>query len=1080
VDAVAGRAGVEDLYPLSPLQEGMLFHALHGGGAQAYQVQVAQRLEGRLDPALLRRAWAEVTGRHAVLRTSFVWEGLPRPLQRVHAAAEVPWTVQDWRGMPDAEQEAALERWLAEDRARGFDLGRAPLVRCAVFRVEDEAHWVAWNQHHILMDGWSVARVMNEVMQLYAAWSTGGAVELPRVRPYRDYIAWLQRQDGGAAERYWRGVLAGFQAPTPLAVDRAGAGEAGVRFARHDLALEPELTQRLQEFARGRQVTLNTLVQGAWGLLLAHYGGEPDVVFGAIASGRPAGLEGVEEMVGLFINTLPVRMQVPGGATPGAWLAELQRAQAEAREHEAAPLVQVQSWSEVPRGTPLFQSLVVFENYPVERAGGGGAGGALRLARGRVVDWTNYPLTLTAVPGPRLTFALGYDQGLFEAETAARMLRHLRRLLEQVARGDDRPLASLTLLDEAERGQVVHEWNRTEGPYPHVCIHELFEAQARATPDAVAVVFGTDTLTYAQLDARANRLAHALRRRGVGLEDRVALCMERGLDLLPVFFGILKAGAAYVPLDPTHPAERLRYMLEDSGARLLVTQSWLAERLPASMGGPAAGMPDLLLVDAAAGELEAMPDGRPETGVRPENLAYVYYTSGSTGRPKGVAMHHYGPSNYFAWGRDAYRAADGHGAPVFSSMAVDLTLANFIPLFAGERVELLQEGPGVEALAEAIRRSPGFSMIKITPTHLSLLNASLTPEEAAGAAGTLVIGADNLLAEPTLFWQSSAPGVRLLNEYGPTETVVGCSLYEIPAGRHPEGRIPIGRPITNLTMYVLDAAMQPLPAGVPGELYIGGVGVARGYLGRPGLTAEKFVPDPFAAPGARLYRTGDRARFLEDGNLEFLGRIDFQVKIRGYRVETGEVESVLAAHPTVRDALVMAREDQPGDLRLVAYVVPEAGAEPGADALRDALRERLPEYMVPSAFVFMDAFPAGTTGKVDRRALPVPEYASAEYVAPRTEVEARLSEIWAEVLGVEQAGVRDHFFESGGNSLLVMRLVGQVRAAFGVELSIRSVFAGPTLEAMAAEVERLVYEDILAIPDDEVPGEYAPAAAGEP
>jgi len=416
---------------------------------------------------------------------------------------------------------------------------------------------------------------------------------------------------------------------------------------------------------------------------------------------------------------------------------------------------------------------------------------------------------------------------------------------------------------------------------------------------------------------------------------------------------------------------------------------------------------------------------------------------------------------------------------VFSSMAVDLTLANFIPLFAGERVDLLPEGPGVEALAEAIGRSPGFAMIKITPTHLALLNASLSPEEAAASTGTLVIGADNLLAEPTRFWESNAPGVRLLNEYGPTETVVGCSLYEIPAGQHPEGRIPIGRPITNLTMYVLDAAMQPLPAGVPGELYIGGVGVARGYLGRPALTAEKFVPDPFAAPGDRLYRTGDRARFLEGGDIEFLGRIDFQVKIRGYRIEMGEVESVLAAHPSVRDALVMAREDQPGDRRLVAYVVPEPGTAAGEHVLRDALRERVPEYMVPSAFVFLPELPAGTTGKVDRRQLPAPEYASAEYVPPRTEAEETLAAIWADVLGVEQVGAPDHFFERGGHSLLIMRLIGQVRSAFGVELSIRTVFAMPTLEAMANEVERLVYEDILAMPDDEVLAGHGPDAGGE-
>jgi amino acid adenylation domain-containing protein/non-ribosomal peptide synthase protein (TIGR01720 family) len=1082
---VAGRR-VEDLYPLSPMQEGLLFHALAGNdGTQAYQVQVAQMLEGPLDAGLLRRAWAEVVKRHAILRTSFVWEGLPRPLQRVESGVEMPWRIEDWRGMTAGEQEAALDAFLAQERAEGLALDQAPLLRCALFRTGDEAYCISWSIHHLLLDGWSSSRVMNEVMRLYGAWSAGQSVELAPVPPFRDYIAWLERKDPGAGERYWRGVLAGFAAPTPLPVDRPAAPGAELRHAREQRVLSPGLTQRLAEAARVRQVTVNTLVQGAWGLLLSRYAGEDDVVFGATVAGRPVELDGVEQMVGLFINTLPVRMRVPGGAGLNAWLAELQRTQAEAREHSYAPLVNIQGWSEVQRGTPLFDSLVIFENFPVARSGMDEAAHTaprLRFTGARAVEWTNYPLSLMAAPGRELQFTLSYDARRFEGRSIVRMLDHLQRVLEQMADDGDGPLDALTLLDPTERGQVVEAWNRTAGPYPHVCIHELFEAQVRATPDAAAVVFGQDTLTYAELDAHANRLAHALRGRGVGPEDRVALCLERGLDLLPVFFGILKAGAAYVPLDPTHPVDRLRYMLQDSGARLLVTQSWLGERLPESMLGAGegeAGAPAVLFVDAMGAELEGQPADAPVTGVRPENLAYVYYTSGSTGRPKGVAMHHYGPANYFAWGREAYRAADGRGAPVFSSMAVDLTLANFIPLFAGTAVELLPEGPGVEALADAIRRSPGFSMIKITPAHLSMLNGILTPAEAAAAAGTLVVGADNLLAEPTHFWRDAAPGVRLVNEYGPTETVVGCSLYEIPAAGHAEGRIPIGRPITNLAMYVLDGGMRPVPPGVPGELYVGGVGVARGYLGRPGLTAEKFVPDPFGAAGSRLYRTGDRARFLEDGNLEFLARMDFQVKIRGYRIEMGEVESVLSAHPAVRDALVMAREDQAGDRRLVAYVVPQPGAAAGADALRDALRERLPEYMVPAAFVFLDAFPAGTTGKVDRRALPAPEYGSAEYVAPRTDVEASLAAIWADVLGVERVGAQDHFFDRGGHSLLIMRLIGQVRSAFGVELSIRTVFAQPTLEAMAADVERLVYEDILAMPDDEVAAEHAPAAVEE-
>jgi amino acid adenylation domain-containing protein len=457
-----------------------------------------------------------------------------------------------------------------------------------------------------------------------------------------------------------------------------------------------------------------------------------------------------------------------------------------------------------------------------------------------------------------------------------------------------------------------------------------------------------------------------------------------------------------------------------------------------------------------AEELSREPAARPESGAGPGSLAYVYYTSGSTGRPKGVAMHHQGPVNYFAWARGAYLSHGGRGAPVFSSMAVDLTLANFVPLFAGGHVELLPEGPGVEALAEAIRRSPGFAMIKITPTHLSLLNQLLAPEEAAASTATLVIGADNLHAEPTLFWQAHAPGVRLLNEYGPTETVVGCSLYEIPPGRHIHGRVPFGRPIHNLTHYVLDARMQPVPVGVAGELYIGGVGVARGYLGRPGLTAEKFVPDPFSArPGARVYRTGDRVRWLPDGNLEFLGRIDFQVKVRGYRIEPGEIEARLREHPGVRHAVVRVREDTPGDTRLVAYWVGEALE---AETLRAHVSQALPPYMVPAAYVRLERLPLGRTGKLDRGALPAPEgdaFARHGYEAPVGETEEALAEIWAEVLGVERVGRRDHFFELGGHSLLAVELVERMRRR-GLHAEVRALFTTPTFADFSASTDQLL------------------------
>ncbi|HVH13983.1 MAG TPA: amino acid adenylation domain-containing protein, partial [Longimicrobium sp.] len=515
--------------------------------------------------------------------------------------------------------------------------------------------------------------------------------------------------------------------------------------------------------------------------------------------------------------------------------------------------------------------------------------------------------------------------------------------------------------------------------------------------------------------------------------------------LMVSILAVLKAGGAYVPVDPAHPAERIAYVLGDAEVAVFLTQRALAERmpLPASVRR--------VCVDGIWPEVVEDRLAPPATAVTSENLCYVIYTSGSTGRPKGVAMHHRGVVNYIDWGIRVYGSDRGNGSPVFSSMAVDLTITNLLPLFAGLPIHLLPEENAVEALAEALRQNPGFGAIKITPVHLSLLTPLLTAEEARDAAHTLVIGADFLSAEPTVFWQDHAPNVRLMNEYGPTETVVGCSAYELPNGLHRNGAVPVGGPIQNLTFYVLDGRMQPVPVGMPGELYIGGVGVARGYLGRPGLSAEKFVPDPFGGSGARMYRTGDRARWLEDGNLLILGRTDNQVKVRGYRVELGEIEAVLRRHPDVSGAIVVVREDAPGDRRLVAYVVSEADPS----LLREHLRASLPEYMVPAAFVRLDSLPRTATGKIDPKTLPAPEYGGAgeAYVAPRTETERALAEAWAEVLRVDRVGIHDSFFDVGGNSLLATRVVSRVREAPGAELTVRMMFEHPTVAELAERLD---------------------------
>jgi amino acid adenylation domain-containing protein/non-ribosomal peptide synthase protein (TIGR01720 family) len=1040
---LAGRSGVEDLYPLSPMQEGILFHAQYGGEQQAYQVQVALRLEGSVDDALFPRAWAEVASRHAILRTAFAWAGLERPLQRVEPAVELPWHTEDWRGLEEGGQEAALERYLAGDRARGFALDEAPLMRCALFRVADGARWLVWSHHHLLTDGWSSSRILGEVLGLVRAWSAGEAVELRRVRPYRDYIAWLERRDARAAEAYWTRVLAGFTAPTPLGMD-AGAGAEGQ--LRRTLVLSADHTRRLEEAARSRQVTVNTLVQGAWAVLLARYSGERDVVFGATVSGRPAELEGVEEMVGVFINALPVRVEVDGSARLGEWLAGLQRAQAEAREHEYTPLVQVQGWSEVPRGTPLFESLVVFENYAADPDADVGAG-RLRVASARAEEWTPYPITLVAAPGSEMELGLRWDAGRLGADGAERMLEQLARLLDQAAAGPDVRLADLDLLGEDERRQVLEEWNPSGLRHPsNDSIQAHFEAQAAGTPTAPAVLWDGGALAYGELNERANRLARHLVSLGVGRETRVGICLERGAEMIVAMLAVLKAGGAYVPLDPGYPAERLAWMTADSGAAVLVTRDALRGAL--SDVSPGARV---VSVDGDAGLVAACGAGNPPAASGPGSLAYVIYTSGSTGTPKGVAAEHRGVvrlvrgTDYVALG-PADRVAQASTAS-FDAATFEIWGA----LLNGAAMVMVARDAALDpAGLAAVIRERGITTLFLT-TALFNQVAREVPG-AFGPLGTLLFGGE--LVDPAavrMVLSAGAPG-QLLHVYGPTENTTFSTWHRVDAVAEGAQTVPIGRAVGHSTAYVVDAAGRPVPAGVAGELFVGGDGLSRGYLGRPALTAERFVPNPFGGePGARMYRTGDRVRWTAGGAVEYLGRFDHQVKIRGFRIEPGEVESVVAAHPAVREARVVVREDVPGEKRLVAYVEGEVGAE----ELREHLRRTLPEHMVPAAVVVMEALPINANGKVDRKALPAPDFASSDgrYVAPRTPVEEVLAGIWAEVLGLERVGTADGFFELGGHSLLATRLMSRIRTVFAVELPLRALFERPTVAGLAEAVD---------------------------
>jgi amino acid adenylation domain-containing protein len=1061
---------VEDIYSLSPVQQGILFHTLYAAVPGVYFLQTICTLDGALDADIFRQAWMRVVDRHPVLRTAFVWEGFDEPLQVVRQQVTLPWEYHDWGELSPEAQQERLEAFLSCDRRRGFELSKAPLMRFTLFRLNEERHKLVWSSHHLLLDGWSLPLVLREALTFYEVFYHGEHIDLPRPRPYRDYIAWLQQQDMTEAEAFWKDHLRGFIAPTQLPVQRkSDYRAAGAHSGQPEkpglpqqvlASLSTSTTTALQDLARNHRLTLNVLVKGAWAVLLSRYSNTEDVLFGATSAGRPVTLSGAESMVGLFISTLPVRLQVLADEPVASWLQGVQRQQIESQKYGYAPLVSVHEWSEMPRGKPMFESLFVFENYPAV-SGQHSQDQTLRLCELQGIEETNYPLTVSAaVSDLRLTLRITHDAS-FDAATVTRMLGHLKRILEDVAAGPEKRLAEISLLTETECHQTLTEWNDNRVEYPRdKCLHEFFETQVERMPDAVAVVFDEQHLSYRELNRRANQLAHHLQEHGVGPDVLVGICLERSLEMVTALLGVLKAGGAYVPLDPDYPRERLAFMLQDAQVGILLTQRRLLPSLPD-------GAVEVICLNADWDVVAEGSGDSPPADVTPGNPAYVIYTSGSTGRPKGVMITHRAICNHMYW-MQAEFPIDGVDA-VFQKTPVsfDASVWEFYaPLFAGARMVLAQPGGHKDSvyLVDTIIRQH-VTILQLVPTLLRMLVEDPGFAECHSLR-RVFCGGEVLPVELAERFTACLAGVSVCNLYGPTEASIDATFYTYQ-GCEQQHTVSIGRPIANLQAYVLDDGLCPVPIGVPGELYIGGVGLAREYLNRPGLTAEKFVPHPFSSleedeGGRRLYKTGDVARRLPDGNLEFLGRVDHQVKVRGFRIELGEIEAVLVQHRKVREAVALAREDAPGDKRLVAYVVAEDGQHPDVREMREYLEERLPGHLVPAAFVTLEVLPLTPNGKVDRRALPAPGVDNLDlteaFVAPRNDLELELARIWEDVLGVQPVGVTQNFFELGGHSLLAMQLFSRIREAFQVDFPLAVLFEAPTIEAIAEVITQYLIE----------------------
>jgi amino acid adenylation domain-containing protein len=1033
---------VEDFYPLSPMQQGMFFHSQYDPESGVYVEQVSCTLRGNLDTAAFERAWQQIMQRHAILRTSFIGGDLKETVQLVHREVQLPLAHHDWRDMPAPEQDERLDALLLDDRQRGFDLARPPLMRLALIRTQTDAYSFVWTHHHILLDGWSVPLLLNEFFACYEAYSQQREPQLITPRPYRAYITWLKQQDTDRAEAFWRQVLQGFHAPTPFTVDQGenDAADEQPGYREVSLIVPQATTDLLKEVGREQGITMSTLVHGAWALLLSRYSSESDIIFGSTVSGRPTALPNAEYMIGLFINTLPVRAHIVPDTPVAEWLRALQAHLTEIRQYEYTPLVDIQRWSEVRRGLPLFESIIVFENYPVSSASFGEDEGSLSIADIRSFEQTNYPLTIAAGVDEELVVKLIYDTTRFSAEVIERLRGHLDMLLSGIAANPQQRLGSLPLLTDAERHHLLIVCNDTARDLPiDQCIHHLIDEQAARAPEAVALICEEDALSYAELTRRANQLAHYLQQRGVGPDVLVGISAERSIEMIVGILGILKAGGAYVPLDPAYPPERLAFMLRDTQAPILLTQTHLVEQLPAHSG-------QTIYLDTDWDAIAQQPDTAPARAATSRNLAYCIYTSGSTGQPKGVLIEHRSLCN-ITWNLiDITALVPGSRMLQFGAFSFDASVAEiFTTLVNGATLVLVRQVPLGEALTDVLR-AHRTTVVILPPSLLAVMEATNLPDlQTIGSA------AERCGWEIAERW---GVGRRFINGYGPTETTVGPCFYTY-AGRVPgASSVPIGqRPFANMQLYILDAQQQPVPVGVPGELYIGGVQLARGYHNRPELTAERFVPNPFSdEPGARLYRTGDLVRRLPDDSIEFVGRIDQQVKLRGFRIELGEIEAVLAQHPAVADVVVLVREDTPGNAQLVAYVVATENQTPASSDLRAFLQGYLPAHMIPAAFVMLEAFPLTPTNKVDRKALPAPDYtpgSDAGQMPPRDAIELYLMQVWEEVLEVSPIGVRDNFFELGGHSLIALRLMTQVQKRFSRPIMLADLFQNPTIEHLA-------------------------------
>ncbi|WP_394839236.1 amino acid adenylation domain-containing protein [Pendulispora rubella] len=1048
---------IADVYDLSPMQQGMLFQYLYASKTTMYRERLHCQLRGPLDVNLFRKAGQWLVTRHAALRTCFSWERRDKLLQIVLENAELPWEYNDLRALSPEARQLCLGQIVDLIDEEQFDLAQAPLFRITVVRTEDELHHLVVSYHHIIMDGWSAGVAISELFSAYDALVQKRPLEVSPVRPFRDYIIWLRQQETSAAEAYWRKKLEGFVAPTPIGFDRAvaatsGAGSRGGSHQHREIFLSAETTAGMDAFARTHRITQNTLLQGAWAWLLGAYSGEQDIVFGAVTSGRPSDLTGVESMVGLFVNSLPNRIQVDPDAQLVPWLQEILKSQVEARQFGYVSLVQAQEWSQVRRPFPLFESLQGLQNLPLTAADFAKISESLGIGG---VDYTNHvgvPLILIAMPGEQLSIRAIYDASRFQASDIDRILAHHVTLLENMIAHPGARLAELTCMSDEERALILGPWRMSDRPgAPDSCIHELVEAQVLRTPKAIAATFEDQRLTYAELNQRANQLAHYLRARGVGPEIIVGICVERSLEALVAMLAVLKAGGAYACFDANDPRERLAFMLEDTAPAVVLTLERLLDRLPSHEK-------DTVVLDRDWAKIAKHDTSNPSGGATPRNLAYIVYTSGSTGRPKGALMEHRGVRNVLDDHRGLFGVGLGTRMLQFARFTFDASVWEiYLSLTSGGTVCFARDEammPG-RRLGDLIRKEK-IELTLLAPSVMAVMSEESIPTFRVVAAGSEAV--------PPALVAQWGERCKVIHVYGPTETTIICVSFECD-GWDGERRLPLGRPTPGVQVYILDSQLRPVPSGVPGELCIGGPGVSRGYLHRPELTASKFVQSPFSNdPDDRLYRSGDLVRWGSDGLIEYIGRTDSQIKLRGFRVELGEIETVLSEHPAVEQSVVIPREGFDGEKQLVAYVTRKKTGSAGAERASSAWHG---EQVAQWSDLFDRAYHDGAPSPSDA-AFNIAGWNSSFTGAPIPANEMR-EWVDATVASITRTKPRSVLEIGCGTGLLLFRLAPQTTRYVGLDFSkVALDYVGQHLAAHAQD--GLAHVELLQRKADDLSG----------